>query len=98
MAGFIEEILSGKYPKLENLWRGEFSRVVDEVFGTPDPDLLVDDIDDDFDAPDDVQRLEKRLKEEQESHKKTLDALRLAWADRDALQSKIDALRRELLT
>lgn len=98
MAGFIEEILSGKYPKLENLWRGEFSRVVDEVFGTPDPDLLVDDIDDDFDAPDDVQRLEKRLKEEQESHKKTLDALRLAWADRDALQNKIDALRRELLT
>ena len=36
MAGFIEELLSGKYPRLESVYlKDAFSKIVDEVFGKP---------------------------------------------------------------
>lgn len=45
MAGFLEKILSGRYPNLEGLWGAEFRRVVDEAFATPDPDVFEDEYD-----------------------------------------------------
>lgn len=36
MAGFLDRILSGQYPRLESIWRNEFEKIVDEVFGKLD--------------------------------------------------------------
>lgn len=33
MSSFLDRILSGRYPKMESIWRTEFERIVDEVFG-----------------------------------------------------------------
>lgn len=98
MAGFLEEILSGKRPRLESLLLREFSRIVDEVFKVPDPEVFVDDIDDDFGGSGDAKKLELLLMDEKSRHKDTATALKAVEAERDALKEKIESLRRELLT
>lgn len=98
MAGFLEELLSGKYPQIERLWRSDFARIVDEVF-SPKPEHYTDDIDDDFDAGRaDAVRLEDLLRQERSLHDRTRRELEVARAERDALRYKLDAVRKELST
>lgn len=61
MSGFLNRILSGKYPNLESLWKTEFEKLVDEVFSKidmSDLDEFVDDagLDDEFDTDSYVER------------------------------------------
>lgn len=97
MAGFLEELLSGKYPQIERLWRSDFARIVDEVF-SPKPEHYTDDIDDDFGRDADIERLEGLLRQERSRHDRTRQELEVARAERDALRYKLDAVRKELST
>lgn len=52
MSGFLDRILSGQYPRMESLWRAEFEKMVDEVFGRADVPRQHDDVgglEDEFD-------------------------------------------------
>lgn len=83
MAGFIDEILSGKYPRIENLWNKEFGKVMDELLGEKREPA----------ASDDLERIKAVLTEEQSRHEVTKRQLAVAKAECEALQCKLDAVK-----
>ena len=106
MSGFLEKILSGKYPELETLWRTEFGKIINEVFG-PSPekregspaDYLADDFDDDDFGSEvvglqaDVNRLEALVVELRQKLDSAVSELQVSKSERRALEYKLDKVR-----
>ena len=102
MAGFIDKLLSGQYPKLEQLFmRGEFQKIVDEVFSKTDYRPEEDEIgglEDEFEDIDpgllaDLDRLEAQLAEEKSRHEATKRQLDVAKSELKAARYKLDAVQ-----
>lgn len=101
MSGFLEKILSGKYPEVEKLWSSEFGRIVEELFGPakveqPGPEDYVDDVDevdDSVGVTADVDRLEALVGELRQRNDQLMREVRAVSAQRDALQYKLDSVR-----
>lgn len=105
MSGFIERILSGKYPRLESLWKTEFEKLFDEVFNN------IDLSDDDVDGPDldsewegisadsevqalraDLSRVESLLAEERARCESTKRELGVVKAELKSARYQLDAV------
>lgn len=86
MAGFIDRLLSGQYPKLESLWRGEFSRLADEFLASVDVPSA------DMDEQADIDRLEELLAREREHHEATKRELSVVKAELKSAQYQLAAV------
>lgn len=105
MSGFLDRILSGEYPKLESIWRAEFEKLVDEVFGKVDvkkfevkPEDEVGGLEDEFVQIDpgmlaDLDRLEGLLAEEKARHEATKRELHVTKSELKAARFQLDAVR-----
>lgn len=101
MSGFLDRILSGEYPKLESIWRAEFEKLVDEVFGKRvevNPDDEVGGLEDEFVEIDpgmlaDLDRLEGLLAEEKARHEATKRELHVTKSELKAARFQLDAVR-----
>lgn len=98
MAGFIDEILSGKYPQLKGLFERKFGEVVDSLLGDPLADLADPD-------GEDCDKERCRLKLESAMREITLlkadktesdYRLNVVKSERDSLQKKLDTIRNSL--
>lgn len=101
MSGFLDRILSGEYPKLESIWRAEFEKLVDDVFGKRvevKPDDEVGGLEDEFVEIDpgmlaDLDRLEGLLAEEKARHEATKRELHVTKSELKAARFQLDAVR-----
>lgn len=94
MSGFLNRILSGKYPNLESLWKVEFDKLIDEVFSKidlSDLDEAVDDagLDDEFD----VSAVERDMNTEIEALRADLSRLEDQFCEE---RQRHEAAKREL--
>lgn len=98
MAGFIEEILSGRYPRIEALWRTEFGKVVDELLNPADLHKSKREAGDGIDVAvkADVERLEAVLAEEKKRHEATKRELDVTKRERASLRYQVDAIKHAL--
>lgn len=90
--GFLDKLLSGKYPKLESVWQSQFEKLLDEIF--TGVDLREDepaDLADDFDQS----AVEADLNTEIEALRADLDRLESVLAEE---RSRHQAAKRELVT
>lgn len=89
MAGFWDEILSGRWPKSRELIEREFNRIVTEVFGgVSDAEAQGQQAD--------LERLEALLKEEKARHEQCQRELAALRYEKRALTYKLDAARKAL--
>lgn len=90
MAGFWDEILSGKYPRAKELVEREFSRIVEQVFGAVEAES----------APDakeaDSRRLEDRLRDEKNRRERLEHQVACLKAEKASLTYKLDAVRKAI--
>lgn len=101
MAGFIDRLLSGQYPKLEQLFmRQEFQKIVDEVFAKIDlkPEDEIGGLEDEFEDIDpgllaDLDRVEAQLAEEKSRHEATKRELHVVKSELKAARYKLDAVQ-----
>ena len=100
MSGFLDRILSGEYPKLESIWRAEFEKLVDDVFGKRvevKPDDEVGGLEDEFVIDPgmlaDLDRLEGLLAEEKARHEATKRELHVTKSELKAARFQLDAVR-----
>lgn len=96
MAGFIEEILSGRYPRIESLWRTEFGKVVDELLVQSDQKESDDPPVEQVALQADIDRLETLLANEKARHEATKRELDVAKRERASLRYQIDAINHAL--
>lgn len=97
MSGFIDRILSGQYPKLEQLFmRQEFQKIVDEVFGKIDlkPEDEIGGFEEEFEEVDpELDRLEELLVEERIRHEATKRELHVTKSELKAARYKLGAVQ-----
>lgn len=100
---FLDKLLSGRYPNLDSLWTKEFNRVADEVFASID---LTDESEAEPQLTEPVSvetMLQGELDRLTAVHEETVSRLESAMrqldvvkAERNTLQTKLDALREAL--
>lgn len=104
---FIESLLSGKYPQLENLWRKELGKVIDEAFTMLTTLGEFDEIDEHEPAAATVSgsvsletydRVTDMLNEERNRHEATQRELDLVRKEKATLEYKLAAAKHELST
>lgn len=94
MSGFIDRILSGKYPQMESIWRKEFEKMVDEVFGKIDLKPEDGGLEDEFEEVDpELDRLEELLVEERMRHEATKRELHVTKSELKAARYKLGAVQ-----
>lgn len=101
MPNFVEKLLSGQYPQIEKMWRAKFDEILDRAFKDIDFNDDGPPISDDVAVSvlrADLLRVESVLEEERSRLEAVSRELSVVSAERDALQYKLDAARRELLT
>lgn len=98
MSGFLDRILSGKYPKLESIWRTEFDRIVDQVFDKLD--LSEDDIPGGLDDEFDETYVEAELNTEIKALRAELERMQCLLGEqrdrREALDRELRVVKAEL--
>lgn len=98
MAGFIDEILSGKYPQLKNIFERKFGEVVDSLLGDPLANLA-DPENENCDNERCKLKLESAMREIAllKADKTEADyRINVVKAERDALQKKLATIRNSL--
>jgi chromosome segregation ATPase len=113
VAGFLDKLLSGNYPKLEALWVEQFGKLVDDVFAKIDlEESDVEGLDAEFDASAveadlnteiealraDLQRLEDVLAKERSAHAATMRDLAAIRAELKTEQYRLTKVRSALLS
>lgn len=94
MAGFIEEILSGKYPNLKDIWEKKLGSLVDEAFETlttlKDPEAV------DSDEALKLQAAERQIALLKADKTELEYRLNVVKAERDSLLRKLNTIRESL--
>lgn len=91
MANFLDKLLSGKYPAVENLWRSEFSRMVDEALSS----IPTDDLDE---SELTVERLSERLEEANDMIDKQRDEIANLRAAVSQADQRLESMVRQYET